>query len=107
MKLWLDDRREPPDESWVWVKTSDEAIRTLALGGVEEASLDHDLGVVRDGREATGYDVLEWLEERVAIDGFVPPLLKAHSANPPARRRMEQAIIAIQRLARPSDTESR
>jgi hypothetical protein len=92
VRLWLDDVRQPPDESWVWVKTADDAIRVLALGQVAEASLDHDLGVVVDGREATGYDVLAWLEARVAIDGFVPPLLKVHSANPPARRRMEQAI---------------
>jgi hypothetical protein len=103
MRLWLDDRRPPPDESWVWVKTADEAIQLLALGNVAEASLDHDLGVVRDDSEATGYDVLAWLEERVALDGFVPPLLNVHSANPPARRRMEHAIAAIERRIRTSD----
>jgi hypothetical protein len=100
MKLWLDDIRTPPDESWLWAKTADEAIRILAAGEVAEASLDHDLGVVVDGREATGYDVLAWIEEKVAVDGFVPPLLKVHSANPPARRRMEQAIAAIERRTR-------
>ena len=87
------------------MKTADEAIRLLALNTVEEVSLDHDLGVVRNGREETGYDVLTWIEQRVAVDGFVPPRLTAHSANPPARRRMEQAIIAIRQLARRSETD--
>ena len=58
MKVWLDDRREPPP-GWVWVKTPAETIALLEAGGVDELSLDHDLGLWDDdGREQTGYDVL-------------------------------------------------
>lgn len=39
------------------------------LGGVTELSLDHDLG---DGACGTGYDVIVWIEEAVALRGFVP-----------------------------------
>jgi hypothetical protein len=100
IKIWLDDRRDPPDASWTWVKTPSEAISLLEAGGVVEASLDHDLGLFdHEGREATGYAVLEWVEREVVLKGFDPPKLSAHSSNPPARQRMEQAIEAIQRKA--------
>lgn len=47
MKLWVDDLRPPPDDTWVWSKTSQNAIDTLMLAGlgeITEISLDHDLG---------------------------------------------------------------
>jgi hypothetical protein len=43
-KLWHDDIRRPPDESWRWARTNKDAIRILLEGEVTEASLDHDLG---------------------------------------------------------------
>ncbi len=66
----------------------------LKTGAVVELSLDHDLG---DDDHGTGYDVLLWIEEQVACHGFVPPSINVHSANPAARRRMEQAIGSIMR----------
>ncbi len=44
MKLWLDDVRPAPD-GWVHAKTTSEACDVMLAGQVEEASLDHDLGV--------------------------------------------------------------
>lgn len=29
MKIWVDDIRTPPDETWIWLETSDEAIEWL------------------------------------------------------------------------------
>lgn len=72
----------------------------MESGRVTEMSLDHDLGLIDGDREHTGYDVLTWLEERVAIAGFRPPTIHVHSANPVGRRRMEMAIASIQRHAR-------
>jgi hypothetical protein len=46
MRVWLDDRRPPPDGEWAWVKTPEEAIELLATGEVSEISLDHDLGLL-------------------------------------------------------------
>jgi hypothetical protein len=71
-------------------------ISLLESGGVEEISLDHDLG---DDMKGTGYDVILWIEEAVALHGFMPPKLSVHSANTSARMKMEQGITNIKRLA--------
>ena len=94
LKVWLDDLRPAP-EGWVRVLWPSEAIELLKTGAVAELSLDHDLG---DDSRGTGYDVLVWLEEQVALQGFEPPAIVIHSANVVGRQRMQQAIDAIERL---------
>lgn len=96
MKVFLDDLRVAPD-GWVHVYWPDEAIALLETGDVEEISLDHDLG--NDAR-GTGYDVVIWIEEAVALRGFQAPRISVHSANISARRKMEQAIEKIVGLSR-------
>lgn len=91
MRIYLDDERPAP-QGWIRVRWPDEAIALLETGDVAELSLDHDLG---DDQRGTGYDVLLWIEERVVRDGFIPPILHVHSANPAARLRMQAAIAAI------------
>ncbi|MBF4333332.1 hypothetical protein EAY29_24230, partial [Vibrio anguillarum] len=61
-------------------------------GNVTEISLDHDLG---DDDHGTGYDVVLWIEEAVITRGFVPPIMKVHSANSSARMKMELGIQNI------------
>lgn len=95
MKVFLDDERVTP-EGWTRVYWPQEAIFLLEMGDVEEISLDHDLG---DDKRGTGYDVLEWIEAEVVLNGFRPPKIKVHSANPPARIRMLAAIETIERYA--------
>lgn len=83
------------------MKTPDETIELIETGGVEELSLDHDLGLRdADSREQAGYDVLLWIEGQVVLHGFRPPTLVVHSANSPARERMERAIKSMGRYAR-------
>jgi len=48
-----------------------------------------------DDQKGTGYDVILWIEEAVVTLGFIPPNITVHSANPPARKKMEQGIRAI------------
>lgn len=92
MKLWLDDLRTPPDDSWTWVKTPAEAYAALSTGTVEIASLDHDLGidpvlwedyttgkVSEDDAEMTGYQVALWMAEH---DVWPTEAIYCHSANP-------------------------
>jgi hypothetical protein len=99
VRVWLDDERPAPD-GWVHVRTPEEAIELLRGGGVEELSLDHDLGLDVGPRERTGYDVLLWLEEEIAAGRARPPaVLAVHSGNVGAVKRMEQAIESIRRLA--------
>jgi hypothetical protein len=96
MKVYLDDERTTPD-GWVRTYWPEEAIALLKTGAVTEISLDHDLG---DDAHGTGYSVLLWLEEQVAVHGMVPPIMHVHSANASARQKMEAAIATINRLAR-------
>lgn len=95
MRVFLDDERLTP-EGWVRVYWPKEAIELLESGTVEELSLDHDLG---DDERGTGYDVVLWIEEAVALRGFKPPKLAVHSANSSAREKMLAGIQSIERLA--------
>ncbi|MHA4848749.1 cyclic-phosphate processing receiver domain-containing protein [Rhodococcus sp. MSC1_016] len=72
MRLWVDDLRTPPD-GWEWAKTSAAAIARLDAGGVEQLSLDHDLG----GDDTTRPVVLWMCEHEVW-----PREIRVHSANP-------------------------
>ena len=73
----------------------DEAIALLESGGVSEISLDHDLG---DENRGTGYDVVLWVEEAVALRDFKPPKISVHSANSSAREKMIARIRSIERF---------
>lgn len=95
MKVYLDDERETP-AGWVRVYWPDEAIDLLKQGIVEAISLDHDLG---DDQRGTGYDVILWIEEAVAMHGFKPPEIKIHSANASAREKMQSGICSIKKIA--------
>lgn len=43
MKLFVDDIRNAPDESWTVARTVNSAIRALAMFSPTEISLDHDI----------------------------------------------------------------
>lgn len=94
IKIYLDDERPTPP-GWTRCFWPQAVINILMTNEVEEISLDHDLGNDEIG---TGYDVLQWIEEQVALNQYHAPKIRVHSANPAARQRMEQAIRSIQRL---------
>ena len=95
MRVFLDDERPAPP-GWVAARWLQDVVALLETGLVVELSLDHDLG---DDERGTGYDVLLWIEQAVSARGFVPPArIVVHSANPPARERMDAGIAAIARL---------
>lgn len=93
--MYLDDERTTP-AGWTRVYWPDEAIELLQSNQVTVISLDHDLG---DDERGTGYDVILWIEEAVAIRNFQPPQITVHSANTSARRKMELGIENIKRMA--------
>lgn len=95
MKVYLDDERVAP-HGWIQLRWPEDAITLLKTGEVIELSLDHDLG---DDDHGTGYDVVLWIEEAVAISEFRPPIIKVHSANSSARIKMEAGIKSIERLS--------
>lgn len=92
MKIYLDDTRAAPN-GWHLVRWPDEAISLLRQGIVTDISLDHDLG---NDKRGTGYDVLNWIERAVVLNGFRPPRMYVHSANPAAAERMRRAIASIE-----------
>jgi hypothetical protein len=99
-KLWHDDVRRPPDDSWLWARTNAQAIEILDAGGVTEASLDYDLGLedvdpdlddayrlIGPSPNGTGEDLARWMCDH----RLVPPKLSVHSWNP----RGAEAIAAV------------
>jgi hypothetical protein len=79
MKLWLDDLRTPPDDTWTWVKTVDDAITLMKTGAVAEASLDHDLGQDDQGQQLPeGRRLAYWMAEN---DCWPTESIAVHSAN--------------------------
>lgn len=95
MKLWIDDVRPPPDASWTWAKTSEEALLMLRRADgnpITEISFDHDLG-----GDDTAMPVARYLEE-AAYDGLHPRIKwHVHSANPVGRRNLIAALSAANR----------
>jgi hypothetical protein len=66
-KLWVDDIRRPPDDSWVWARTNKEALLFLRSNFIVEVSLDHDMGL-------HGFDPDEQdADLRVAPDAHLQP----------------------------------
>ena len=98
MKIFLDDVRKAP-EGFILLKTCKATITMLMMHDIEVLSLDHDLGT-----KDTGYDVLLWIEQAVALARYNPPKLLVHSANPVGRDKMFQAIKSIERLLTERDS---
>jgi hypothetical protein len=103
--LWVDDIRRPPDDSWTWARTNDEARKFLMEGDggddrVYEASLDHDMGhhdrdpddedsvFLRGDSEDDGVQLVNWM----IFQNRVPPKISIHSWNPVGARRMAQLL---------------
>lgn len=110
MKLWMDDVRAPPDNTWQWARTLARAQEILSSGDVVECSLDHDLGLhvlevpgpgeelddehwnalvelahtLRDHNEPTGLDLVHWMIEH----DLVPEIVTIHSWNPEGAQMM-------------------
>ena len=94
IKVYLDDVRHTP-QGWTRAYTAQEAIDLLATNDVSIISLDHDLG--NDDMVGTGYDVLLYIEERMAFTEYQPPTMIVHSSNLSARVKMELAIDSIEK----------
>lgn len=92
MKIFLDDIRNPPDDSWVQVYDYADFVNTvyMYINEIECISFDHDLG-----ENKTGYDCISWLEEKILTENWPVPELYVHTSNPSGRERIEMAIKNI------------
>lgn len=112
MKIWLDDKRDAPDDSWIILRTGNALAGMLMAhdGDVEEVSFDHDLGHFEydpergETIELTGYTWLCQIEHDVA-QGLIkhPPKLSVHSANAGIYIKMMQTIESIERMSQDGD----
>lgn len=86
MKLWIDDKRDPPDDSWTVARNSDEALDKIYEEPIEQISFDHDLG--EDSKNG-----LE-IAEMICFEGLMPhpSRCSVHSANPVGARRIRNFI---------------
>lgn len=81
-KLFVDDLRMPPDDSWDIARTFHDAIHFLDTRTYSVVSLDHDIASFYGTKEMTGRDILNWLIERkLVLMLWTPPEVRVHSAN--------------------------
>lgn len=98
MKLWVDDIRSAPDESWTVARTVGAAISALARFGddLEEVSLDHDIshqvaigtGLERPFPCTETFQPVAWFIAYRFTSPSVPNIT-LHSSNPAGRADME------------------
>jgi hypothetical protein len=110
MKIWLDDIRDAPDDSWFVIRSPWACLAVIVVmdeydpeNGLEVLSLDHDLAAFDyKGEERTGYWLLCRLEELAhkypQFRSKLPKEYRIHSANPVGRRNMQAAIDSLERI---------
>ena len=86
-KIWIDDIRKPPDNTFAWCIDYNSAIwmirAMMHCKGIDYISFDHDLG-----EEKSGYDIAKFIvENHIPIKEY-----KVHSANPVGRFNIEQLL---------------
>lgn len=107
MKLWVDDIRKPPDESWMWARTVEQAKKLLTSTKCVECSLDHDMGLqeydpnmpdahrlrAKNFHEIPcGYDLAKWMKENERV----PPVITVHSWNPHGAQKMVALLSGVE-----------
>ena len=90
MKLWLDDLRSPPDDSWHWCTSIEPCKAFLQRFPVTQMSLDNDLG---EGQEE-GRRLVLWMAENAL---WPTEDITIHSANPVAGEYMRGMIDRYRR----------
>ena len=88
MKLWVDDVRKPPDTTWIWVQTTDEAKNILDTyhPSIDMIDIDHDAGdYVSFGGDYIR--ILDYMEEK---QYSIP--IHIHSMNPVGVQNMRRII---------------
>ena len=94
MKLYLDDVRDLPDESFDLARSYDEAVLFVKENGIPTfISFDHDLGVDENEKLLpTGFDFAKWLVEMDMDNIYKFPenfSFNVHSANPVGKANIE------------------
>ena len=96
-KLYLDDLRVLPDESFDLARSYEEAVLYVKHNGIPPfISFDHDLGVDEDEKLLpTGFDFAKWLVEMDMDNIYKFPenfSFYVHSANPVGKANIESYL---------------
>lgn len=87
-KLFLDDLRAPPNETWVVARTVQSAYEYINTYGLpREMSLDHDLGGAEDAPALLRRLISDYLDGRFL--NLKKVSVSVHSANPVGRQNLE------------------
>ncbi len=103
MKLWVDDIRNAPDETWTVARTVGAAIRAIAMFGndMEVISLDHDIshqvtigtGLERPFPCEETFEPVAWFMA-FRYSGNLTPKVILHTSNVSGARKMHDALVA-------------
>lgn len=94
MKLFVDDLRDPPDDSWQVARSTSEAVRMCQAIWPSDLALDHDLG--GDDRIMDFLKILQEMGEGRPI-----PSWTVHSANPVGRKNIESFMNSWEKSTNP------
>lgn len=98
IKLWIDDMRPAPDESYFWIKSVWDAKMFLTtrvrpegdILEVDEINLDHDAGEYYE-KGGDYIKILDWLEGCQRLRGWhIYATFKFHSMNPVGVQNMKR-----------------
>lgn len=87
MKLFVDDIRKLPDESWQLARTVSDAIRAINMFHFDVISLDHDI----EGSQETFDTVALFIELKCGHKDKKPKII-LHTANPVGAERMRNIL---------------
>jgi len=104
MKIYVDDIRNAPDESWTVIRDPLMAIWVIQSYGeeIEHLSLDHDLAF-KDvfGTEIDGLDIVKAMQKLAAERSFynmgLPRKVTVHSQNPVGAKAMNDRLDILRR----------
>ena len=104
MKLYLDDVRDLPDESFLLARSYEQAVLFVKENGIPPfISFDHDLASIHydpstwtegfEYSEKTGLDCAKYLIDYCRDRGLKLPEVKVHSMNPVGRENIKTDIM--------------
>ena len=90
MKLFVDDIRKLPDDSWQLARNVSEAIRAINMFDFDVISLDHDI----EGSQETFDTVALFIKEKYnrRVEGLGIPKIILHTANPAGALRIQNIL---------------
>lgn len=83
MKIWLDDLRDPPDETWLVFRDARSAMFHVKhnIKGIAGAEFSIDYHLSEDPRSRNGYDFVSWMVDLCEREDVMPKSMAFHSSD--------------------------